>query len=156
MLQMGMRLQDRNPASRVRSTNLLTYVFLNVLLLCGMALSDQAQAITYPEIEPNDPCTSAQDLRSAAGPLQVTGYKTQPFGNAVDFFRFHGTPGTQGRITLDGDFSKPNPLTAYGVGFFTSDCPSLPQGSNFTFGAAAFLDFTVPGNGESGRRAPLR
>ena len=115
MMQIEMCRQDRSPAIRVRSRKLLSYIFSNILLVCGIALSDQAQAITYPEIEPNDPCTSAQDLRAAAGPLQVTGYKTQPFGNAVDFFRFHGAPGTQGRITLDGDFSKPNPLTVYGT-----------------------------------------
>ena len=144
------RLKDRDRATRASSKKLWGHVLLSGLVLCGMALSNpaQTQTPTYQEIEPNNPCTSAQDLRSAASPLQIVGYKTQQASTAVDFFRFHGTPRTQGRISLNGDFSKPMPLTSYGLGFFTSECPGSPQGIAFGFGSEVFLDFTVPDNGE--------
>ncbi len=122
---------------------------LNSLLVfvCALGLSAQAYANTYFEVEPNNTCGSAQDLRSASSPLQVEGFKTQPFGNAVDFFVFSGVAGTQGRVTLNGDFSKPQPLTAYGLGVFTSNCPASPTGSAFSIFSEAALDFTIPDDG---------
>ena len=62
---------------------------LNPLLVfvCALGLSAQAYANTYFEVEPNNTCGSAQDLRSVSSPLQVEGFKTQPFGNAKDWIR---------------------------------------------------------------------
>lgn len=106
-------------------------------------------ANTFEEMEPNNTCVTAQNLPSPSFPLQVTGFKTQPFGDAVDFYRFFTTPGTQLLVTLNGDFSQPNPLTGYGVGVFPSDCPAFPSVSSFTIFSPAQFQFAVPPDGVS-------
>ena len=107
-----------------------------------MGFVSHAYAQNYVEVEPNNPCTSAQDLTSAVMPAQVTGYKA--LGD-VDFYKFSATPGTQLRVTLNGDFSSTNPLTAYTVGFFGSNCTL--QSSTSAIGSLTYLDFMVPTNG---------
>jgi hypothetical protein len=120
---------------------------LACLLLCALPLSAQSVATVLSEVEPNNTCATAQDLRSAASPLQVTGYKTRGDANAVDFFMFSGVPGSSGHITMNGDFTKPLPLTAYGIGVFTSDCPISPSAVAFNIFSETALDFTVPNDG---------
>jgi hypothetical protein len=138
---------DSIVAKKARHKRTWRCVPITLLLVCALGFLSQTYALTYPETEPNDPCSSAQNLLSAVLPLQVEGYKTQPFGDAVDYYRFSATPGSQLHVILDGNFSKPNPLTAYGVGFFTSDCPVSPVANTFTIFSAANLDFTVPADG---------
>jgi hypothetical protein len=125
----------------------------SAFVVFSMAFSVQANVATYAEVEPNNTCATAQDLTSATGPLQVTGYKTQDV-NAVDFFKFHGTPGTQVHVSLIGDSSKPAPLTSLLVGAFTSACPGSPDGSQdpdlgraSSFENPVQLDFTIPSDG---------
>ena len=122
---------------------------LLAILLVMVAVGSHAPVYAqgYSEIEPNNPCGNAQDLRSAAFPVQVTGYKTQPFGDAVDFYQFSAAPGTQLQAALSGDSSQPNPLTAFGVGVYTSDCPEYPNYIAFTNYSTARVDFTVPADG---------
>jgi hypothetical protein len=144
-----MSLQNRKCATNVGSKRSRSCLTLNLLLVfvCALGRSAQAYANTYFEVEPNDTCASAQDLRSASSPLQVQGYKTQPFGNAVDFFIFSGEAGTRAQVTLNGNFSSAQPLTAYGIGVFTSNCPASPMGSAFSISSEAALDFTIPADG---------
>jgi hypothetical protein len=149
MSHMQMSLQNRKCATDVGSKRSRSCLTLNLLLVfvCALGRSAQAYANTYFEVEPNDTCASAQDLRSASSPLQVQGYKTQPFGNAVDFFIFSGEAGTRAQVTLNGNFSSAQPLTAYGIGVFTSNCPASPMGSAFSISSEAALDFTIPADG---------
>jgi hypothetical protein len=63
------------------------------LVMIGFSSQAFAQAV---EVEPNDPCTEAQDI----GPIDVTGtfsvqgsLDTPPDEPDVDFFRFSATPG---------------------------------------------------------------
>jgi hypothetical protein len=51
------------------------------------------------------------------------------------------------QATLSGDPSQPNPLTAFGIGVYTSDCPAWPSFSAFTIFSTALVDFTVPSDG---------
>ncbi|GKT10766.1 hypothetical protein [Desulforhabdus sp. TSK] len=123
-----------------------------VFIVFAIALSVQANRYaSYTEVEPNNTCATAQDLTSAASPLQVTGYKTQPYGDAVDFFKFYGTPGTQVHVSLAADFSKPTPLTSLLVGAFTSACPGsyadLGYVGSWDNTTPVQLDFTVPSDG---------
>jgi hypothetical protein len=114
-----------------------------LFLVFAMGFVSSVYAQNYTETEPNNPCqSSAQDLGALVLPTQVDGYKAP---SDVDFYKFSGTPGTQLRVTLNGNFSSAVPLTAYTVGFFASDCTLQTSGSNI--GTAAHLDFTVPPNG---------
>jgi hypothetical protein len=122
---------------------------LIILAVCTVVLIPYAYAQSFTEMEPNNPCGTAQLLPSAILPIQVLGFKTQPFGDAVDFFKFSAAPGTQLRVTLDGDFSKPNPLTAFGIGLFPPSCPTSPSVQAFTIGSPAQMEYTVPADGVS-------
>jgi hypothetical protein len=124
-------------------------VGLTTIASFAAGVRSQVSANTYLEVEPNNTCLTAQNLPLPVFPIQVQGFKTQPFGDAVDFYRFTTTPGTQLRVTLNGDFSKPNPLTGYGVGLFSSDCPISPSVSSFTIFSPAQFEFTVPPDGKS-------
>ena len=130
-----------------KSTRTWSYLLIVLLLVLVVGWFSQAYAQSYLEVEPNNPCGSAQDLLSAVLPLQVAGYKTPDSRDAVDFYRFSGTPGAAMRVTLDGDFSQPNPLTAYGVGFFPSECPMDPSGSAWAIWSGVNLEFLVPSDG---------
>jgi YVTN family beta-propeller protein len=116
----------------------------------GGALVGARDLLLIDEHEPNNSCDSPQNLGSFLGspilPIRVEGYKTQGAGDALDFYEFSATPGTRLRATLDGDPSDPNPLTAFGVGFFPSDCPATPSTSSFA--SPAQIEFTVPADGE--------
>ena len=147
LLPLALLVLRRTAAKRARSARIWSYSLVTSLLVFAVAFSSQAYAQSYFELEPNNTCGSAQSLLSAAFPLQVEGFKTQPFSDALDFYRFSSTPGTQVRVTLDGDLSKPNPLTAFGLGLFTSDCPAAPTTSAFTIFSAVNLEFTVPPDG---------
>jgi len=106
-------------------------------------------ASRFTEVEPNNSCGSPQNLGSPVLPIRIEGFKTQPFGDAVDFYAFSATPGTQLRVTLEGDSSKPTPLTAYGVGFFPADCPAAPSVSAFSTESPAQIEFAVAPDGIS-------
>jgi len=134
-------------ANKARSKQTWSSLLMTLLLVCAVGFFSRAYAQTYLEAEPNDPCGSAQNLLSAFFPLQVEGFKTQPFGDAVDYYKFSAPPGTQMQVTFDGNFSQPNPLTSYGVGLFTSDCPVFPTANAFTIFSPSHLDFNVPADG---------
>ena len=127
-------------AARVR-------VLLGFPLIAAGAVFNPVHAQSYSEFEPNNSCAGAQSLVGASLPLRVEGYKTQPYGDAVDYFRFGATPGSVLRVTLSGDPSSSKPLTAFGVGLFSSDCPSSPSASSFTIFTPANLGIVVPPDG---------
>ena len=120
---------------------------LCVFVVVAGATSKPAHAQNYTEFEPNNSCIGAQSLLGANLPLRVEGYKTQSDGNAINYFRFAAAPGTTLRVTMTGDASKPNPLTAYGVGLFPSNCPPSPDASSFSIFSPANLDIVVPADG---------
>lgn len=122
-------------------------VLLGIQLMAASAVCNLAHAQDYAEFEPNNSCVGAQNLLGANFPLRIEGYKTQSDGNAVDYFKFTAAPGTALRVTLSGDPSKPNPLTAYGVGLYSSDCPLSSSATSFTINSPASLDIVVPADG---------
>jgi hypothetical protein len=122
-------------------------VLLGLQLFAACAFGNLVHAQGYSEFEPNNSCVGAQSLAGANLPVRVEGYKTQSDGNAVDYFRFSAPPGTALRVTMTGDSTKPNPLTAYGVGLFPSDCPTSPSATSFTIFSPASLDIVVPADG---------
>ena len=137
--------------SRIRAKEeLMTIKKTTILVLWAVAFVPCAYAQSFfTDTEPNSTCNTAQLLPSAVLPITVHGFKTQPFGDAVDFFSFSAAPGTRLRVTLNGDISQPNPLTAYGVGFFPSSCPTVPTAQAFTIGSPAQMEYTVPPDGAS-------
>jgi hypothetical protein len=142
-------LISRSIFANKTKTNLNSYYFLLTLLflVCVLGFSKQVYAQSYNEVEPNNTCSSAQELLSAVIPIQVMGFKTSNPADAVDYYKFTATPGTQLRVTLDGNTSTPSPLTAYGVGLFASNCPLYPSDSRWGINTPAKLDITVPIDG---------
>jgi hypothetical protein len=118
-----------------------------LLVAAGAAFDNPAHAQNYTEFEPNNTCIGAQSLLGASFPLRVEGYKTQSDADAVDYFRFAAAPGTRLRVTLTGDPTKSNPLTAYVIGLFPSNCPSSPSAISASIFSPANLDIVVPDDG---------
>jgi 5-hydroxyisourate hydrolase-like protein (transthyretin family) len=89
--------------------------------LMGLALAAGAGAQTA-EIEPNQPCASAQRLTAAGGSFSVNGQRT---ANDVDFYRVTGTPGALALVHLEGAGAGVGTLLDGYLGAFESDCTSL-------------------------------
>lgn len=110
-----------------------------------MSLPAVAQG-TYQEVEPNNPCSSAQNLVGAPLPLQVRGYKSFD-GQAVDYFRFYATPGTPLRVRLEPNNAAPAPLNSLVVGLFAATCPASPWVTGINISGPAMVSTTVPADG---------
>jgi Carboxypeptidase regulatory-like domain len=96
------------------------WVFLLALALCfAFAPAARAQAV---EIEPNHPCSAAQDLTAASAPLTVTGSIDNP---DVDFYRVSAPPGTVLKVNLQGAPSGQGTLADPLLGAFSEDCTTL-------------------------------
>ena len=136
-------------------------------LLIGFSSQAFAQAV---EVEPNDPCTEAQDL----GPVDLTGafsvqgsLDTPPEDPDVDFFRFSAAPGAQVVADHEGEPTGAGTLPDPLLGLFDSDCNLLasnddsggtlnsrlrfdvPPDGVFVLAAASFPDFDFTGAGGS-------
>ena len=116
------------------------------VVMIGFSSQAFAQAV---EVEPNDPCTEAQDI----GPIDVTGtfsvqgsLDTPPEDPDVDFFRFSATPGAQVVADHEGQTTGAGTLSDPFLGLFDSGCNLLASNDD-TIGLNARLSFDVPSDG---------
>jgi hypothetical protein len=115
-------------------------------LLIGFSSPTLAQAV---EVEPNDPCTEAQDI----GPIDVTGafsvqgsLDTPPEDPDVDFYRFSATPGAQLVADHEGQDTGAGTLPDPFLGLFDSGCNLLASNDD-SVGLNSRLSFDVPPDG---------
>jgi hypothetical protein len=88
------------------------------------------------EVEPNDPCASAQDLGPVTLPFSQDGSQDSVYDGQtgelvdpdVDFFELTGTPGSTVKVDLEGQATGAGTLGDPVLGFFDSTC--TPQQVN--------------------------
>jgi hypothetical protein len=103
------KLLDRsiedNP--RVRSPRGLRSLALGLVAMWGVLGLPQA-VLAVAEVEPNNPCTSAQDLTTdvTAFPYTQDGNLDSSVNPDVDFFKFSGTPGAMLKVDLAAILGK--------------------------------------------------
>jgi hypothetical protein len=117
------------------------------LVMIGFSSQAFAQAV---EVEPNDPCTEAQDI----GPIDVTGtfsvqgsLDTPPDEPDVDFFRFSATPGAQVVANDEGQDTGAGTLQDPVLGLFDAGCNLLASDDDSGVGLNSRLRFDVPPDG---------
>jgi hypothetical protein len=117
------------------------------LVMIGFSSQAFGQAV---EVEPNDPCTEAQDI----GPIDVTGafsvqgsLDTPPDEPDVDFFRFSATPGAQVTANHEGEDTGAGTLPDPLLGLFDTDCNLLASDDDSGVGVNSRLTFDVPADG---------
>ena len=138
------------------------WVFLLVLALC-LAFAPLARAQEV-EVEPNHPCSAAQDLTASSAPLTITGSIDTP---DVDFYRISAPPGTVLRVSLQGQSSGQGTLGDPLLGAFSEDCVTLLRvdddsglgldsffelsvaSGTAVLAASSFADFSFTGSGFS-------
>ncbi|MGH8575860.1 MAG: carboxypeptidase-like regulatory domain-containing protein [Gammaproteobacteria bacterium] len=101
------------------------------------------------DTEPNNPCTSAQDLGAVALPFVQEGelVDLDPDPDDVDFFRLEGTPGAIIRVDLEGAATGAGTLEDPFLGFFDSACNPLLLDDDGGVGFNSRLIITVPVDG---------
>lgn len=130
----------RSNRVRVQGTFLLT------LALC-LAFAPAARAQTA-EVEPNNPCTAAQNLTAASFPLSVNGsLDSPPTIPDVDFFRISGAPGGLLRVRLQGASSGQGTLGDPLLGAFSDDCATLLAVNDDFAGLDSEIEVVVPASG---------
>lgn len=143
-------------------------IFFKGLVLTGLITFAVNTPSLAQEVEPNEPCTQAQDLGAVTFPFSLAG-ELAPIGDIadIDFFRFTASPGAFLRADHQGatfgNGSLPDPL----LGLFDSSCNLLnqnddsgsvdsrlfftvPADGTFILAATAFPDFAFQGGGEGG------
>ena len=117
------------------------------ILLLGLALAaggGAARAQTA-EVEPNHPCTAAQNVPSANGALTLTGRRDS---GDVDFFRLSGPPGAMMIVDLEGAGTGAGTLPDGFLGAFSTDCASLLAADDDSgFGLDPRLLVSIPVDG---------
>ncbi|MGH9893018.1 MAG: hypothetical protein ACREA0_13710, partial [bacterium] len=101
------------------------------------------------DTEPNNPCTSAQDLGAVALPFVQQGelVDLDPDPDDVDFFRLEGTPGAIIRVDLEGAATGAGTLEDPFLGFFDSACNLLSLNDDSGGTLNSRLNITVPADG---------
>jgi hypothetical protein len=140
--------------------------FRFLLLLVAFCLfgSGSLLAAQEIEIEPNQPCFSAQDFGPVSFPFAVSGSLDPPPDQGdVDFYRFEGIPITAVRVDLEGQATGKGTLGDPFLGFFDSSCNlievnddsgsvnsrlfiTIPPDGVFIVGATSCCDHTFQGN----------
>jgi 5-hydroxyisourate hydrolase-like protein (transthyretin family) len=121
--------------------NLISCVRLLALLALINILPSQAFAVAEGP-EPNNPCTSAQDLDAVGIPFTIEGNLDGAVNPDIDFFKFTGSPGESIKVNLNG-ITLGDPF----LGFFDSACNliTVNDDSNGTLNSQLIL--TVPADG---------
>jgi len=121
-------------------------LILGLLLVAGILAS--IRPASAQEIEPNDPCSAAQDVGKAALPFAISGSldSTGAVGD-VDFFRFSGAPGSAVKVDLEGESTGKGTLADPFLGFFDSSCNLVDFNDDVGVGFNSRLVLTIPDDG---------
>jgi hypothetical protein len=118
---------------------------LGLILVSGILAS--VRPAFAQEIEPNDACTSAQDLGEVALPSTMSGSLDSTEADPdVDFFRLSGTPGSVVKVDLEGESTGKGTLIDPFLGFFDSGC-NLIAFDDDSVGPNSRLVLTIPDDG---------
>ena len=103
-------------------------------------------AATATEIEPNNPCQTAQDVGALVNPFVVDGNLDSSISPDIDFFRFTGTPGSIITIDYEGGANGQGTLENPLLGLFDSNC-SLITFNDDNGSSNSHLEINVPDDG---------
>ncbi|MBI3798970.1 MAG: hypothetical protein HY268_18640 [Deltaproteobacteria bacterium] len=127
------------------SLQALVLVMLLLGGVCGNVSTTFGQGL---EIEPNNPCPTAQNFGAVALPFTVTGSLDSTPGNPdVDFFRFTGTPGSVVRVDLEGQATGKGTLRDPFLGFFDAGCTRIAVNDDGGIGLNSRLVLVIPADG---------
>lgn len=106
-------------------------------------------ASTATETEPNNTCSTAQDLGAPSLPLSLAGsLDGVPYpGGDVDFVRLAATPNASVRVDLEGQGTGKGTLGDPFLGFFDSGCNLLATNDDGGGNLNSRLDITIPSDG---------
>jgi len=124
-----------------RKWNTFTYWFVALFSLALLPAWVCGQGI---EVEPNDPCPSAQDFGYPILPNNVIG---ELGFYDVDFFRFEANPGQQIVADLEGSDTGQGTLSDPFLGLFDANCTLVASDDDGGDGFNARLVFPVPADG---------
>lgn len=124
-----------------RNRHPLGVFLLAASLVLALAAGAHAQEL---EIEPNHPCTAAQDLGWIAETLAVDGNIDS---SDVDFYRLTATPNASATVRLSGVTSGLGSLGDPYLGIFSSDCSVLLARNDDYYGLDSQIRLTVPADG---------
>jgi hypothetical protein len=132
-----------------RGRRLMMSARVLVLLLLGAVLANTRPAFAQGiEIEPNDPCSVAQDVGEVALPFTMSGNLDSTDQVAdVDFFRFSGAPGFRVRVDLEGAVTGKGTLEDPVLGFFDAACNLIEVNDDGGVGLNSKLALTIPDDG---------
>jgi hypothetical protein len=134
-------------ASATKHARLSVKALVLGLLLTGSMLAGVRPACAQ-EIEPNDPCSSAQDIGEITLPFAISGSldSTEAVPD-VDFFRLSGAPGSVVKVDLEGESTGKGTLGDPFLGFFDSGCNLIDSNDDGPVSINSRLAVTVPDDG---------
>jgi hypothetical protein len=134
-------------ASAMKQAHLTMKALVLGLLLVGGILASIHPA-SAQEIEPNDPCSAAQDVGEIALPFTLAGGldSTEEVAD-VDFFQFAGAPGSIVKVDLEGEPTGKGTLADPLLGFFDSGCNLIAANDDGGVGVNSRLALTIPDDG---------
>lgn len=124
-----------------RNRHPLGVFLLAASLVLALAAGAQAQEL---EIEPNHPCTAAQDLGWIAETLAVDGNIDS---SDVDFYRLTATPNASATVRLSGVTSGLGSLYDPYLGILSSDCSVVLARNDDAYGLDSEIRLAVPADG---------
>src|SRR5262245_12087168 len=133
----------------MKDVDLVLKALALILLVLGGVFGTVATALGQGvEVEPNNPCPTAQNFGAVALPFTVAGSLDSTLGNPdVDFFRFSGPPGAVVRVDLEGQSTGQGTLGDPFLGFFDAGCTRIAVNDDGGINLNARLVLAIPANG---------
>jgi len=121
---------------------LLAIAMFGVIFLSSTAYAQNA------EVEPNQPCSKAQDLGAISLPFTQAGSLDSTNEQSdVDFFKFTGTPGEFVAVDLEGAPTGKGTLGDPLLGYFDSSCNLITTNDDNAGTTNSRLQLPVPADG---------
>src|SRR5262245_45984590 len=136
-------------ATNMQHVNLSLKALVVVMLLLGGVFGTVATSLGQGvEVEPNNPCPTAQNFGAVALPFTVWSSLDSTLGSPdVDFFRFTGPPGSIVRVDLEGQTTGKGTLQDPFLGFFDGGCTQIAVNDDGGIGLNARLVLAIPADG---------
>lgn len=123
-------------------------IWTSIILVFGLMLFSLPMAFSQGiDTEPNNECTTAQDLGTLYLPFVIDGsLDTPPEEPDVDFFKLTGEPGTRVRVDYEGADTGAGTLSDPFLGLFDSNCELL-ESNDDAESLNSRLQFVIPASG---------